>query len=261
MPFDWQDDYFDPAVIENPLIYEAHVGMATEEERVGTYEEFSREVLPRIKKLGYNAVQLMAVAEHPYYGSFGYHVSNFFAPSSRFGTPEELKELVRRAHKMGLAVIMDIVHSHYVKNINEGLNELDGTDHLYSPPGDAGYQKYWDSKTFDYGKDQVVHFLLSNAKYWLDEFRFDGFRFDGVTSMIYHHHGYTEFDSRGKFFNDTVNRDGLGYLAVAKRLGHELKPWAITIGEDESGVQTMCSPVDDGGIGFDYRLGMSMPDF
>lgn len=260
-PFDWTDDDFDVKSAGNLIIYEAHVGMATEEEREGTYREFAKYVLPRIKKLGYNAVQLMAVAEHPYYGSFGYHVSNFFAPSSRFGTPEDLKELIRKAHKMGIAVIMDIVHAHYVKNLNEGLNELDGTDHHYSKPGDAGSQPYWDSKLFDYGKDEVTHFLLSNVKYWLDEFRFDGFRFDGVTSMIYHHHGYTEFDSREKYFDDTINRDGILYLMLANKLVHDFKPEAVTIAEDVSGMPTMCSPVEDGGIGFDYRLAMAVPDF
>ncbi len=259
--FDWTGDDFDISAIGNPVIYEAHIGMATEEARVGTYREFARDILLRIKKQGYNAVQLMAVAEHPYYGSFGYHVSNFFAPSSRFGTPEDLKYLVKKAHSLGLAVIMDLVHAHFVKNLNEGLNELDGTDHQYSRPGEEGYQPYWDSKLFDYGKDEVTHFLLSNAKYWLDEFHFDGYRFDGVTSMIYKHHGYTKFDARHKYFDDTVNRDALLYLTLANTLIHEFRPKALTIAEDVSGMPTMCSPVEDGGIGFDYRLGMAVPDF
>lgn len=259
--FSWDGDDFDISGIGNLLIYESHVGMARENEGVGSYREFADEVLPRIKSLGYNTVQLMAVAEHPYYGSFGYHVSNFFAPSSRFGTPEDLKYLIRKAHAMGLAVIMDIVQSHYVKNINEGLNELDDTDNLYSPPGEAGNHPYWGSKLFDYGKDQVIHFLLSNVKYWLDEFHFDGFRFDGVTSMIFHHHGYTEFDAREKYFNEDVNRDGLRYLALANTLVHRFRPSAVTIAEDVSGMPTMCSPVEDGGVGFDYRLGMAVPDF
>ena len=260
-PFDWSGDDFDIAQNGSLLIYEAHVGMAQEEERVGTYREFARNVLPRIKKLGYNTVQLMAVAEHPYYGSFGYHVSNFFAASSRFGTPEELKALIKKAHKMGLAVIMDLVHAHYVKNINEGINELDGTDHLYSLPGEAGNQPYWDSKLFDYGKSQVQHFLLSIIKYWLDEFHFDGFRFDGVTSMIYYHHGYTEFDCREKYFDGSVNRDALTYLTLANRLVHDFRPHAVTIAEDVSGMPGMCNPIPDGGVGFDYRLGMAVPDF
>ncbi|CCZ97917.1 putative uncharacterized protein [Alistipes sp. CAG:157] len=260
-PFDWTGDCFDIGNLPTLYIYESHVGMAVEQERVGSYAEFARDVLPRIKRAGYNTVQLMGVAEHPYYGSFGYHVSSFFAPSSRFGTPEELKALIRSAHALDLAVVMDLVHAHYVKNLNEGLNGLDGTDCQYSPSGEEGYQPYWDSKLFDYGKPQVRHFLLSNIKYWLDEFRFDGFRFDGVTSMIYRHHGYTEFDSRGKYFGPDVNRAALTYLTLANTLVHEVRPSAVTIAEDVSGMPGMCISVGDGGVGFDYRLGMAVPDF
>ncbi|MEG2061780.1 MAG: alpha-amylase family glycosyl hydrolase [Alistipes sp.] len=261
VPFDWQGDHFDTRKVGNMLIYEAHIGMAQEEGKVGSYREFTEKILPIIKQDGYNAVQLMAIAEHPYYGSFGYHVSSFFAPTSRCGTPEELKELVRRAHELGLVVIMDLVHAHYVRNLNEGINELDGTDHHYSLPGAAGYQPYWDSMLFDYGKHEVQHFLLSNVKYWLDEFHFDGFRFDGVTSMIYHHHGYVDFDCRERFFDEGVNGDALTYLALANRLTHDFRADAITIAEDVSGMPGMCLPIDDGGIGFDYRLGMAIPDF
>ena len=260
-PFDWAGDDFDFARRDSLLIYEAHVGMAQEREGVGTYGEFTRRILPRIRRDGYTAVQLMAVAEHPYYGSFGYHVSNFFAPSSRFGTPEELKELVRRAHDLGLGVIMDLVHAHYVKNINEGIDALDGTDSLYAKPGPDGCQKYWDSKVFDYGREPVRHFLLSNVKYWLDEFRFDGFRFDGVTSMLYRHRGHVEFDRRERYFDSDVDTDALAYLTLANRLVHDFRPSAVTIAEEVSGMPALCAPTGDGGVGFDYRLGMAIPDF
>ena len=259
-PFDWGEDKL---VVDkdNLLIYETHIGMSSEKEGISTYKEFEKSVLPRVKKAGYNAIQVMAIAEHPYYGSFGYHVANFFAPSSRFGTPEELKSLVRKAHKLGIAVIMDIVHAHYVKNFNEGINELDGSPYHYSKQGGAGYQPYWDSKTFDYGKREVEHFLLSNVKYWLDEYHFDGYRFDGVTSMIYHHFGYTDFDCREKFFDEGVNRDALVYLSLANKLVHDFRPEAVTIAEDVSGMPGMCRTIEDGGIGFDFRLGMAIPDF
>ena len=260
-PFDWSGDTFDIARNGSPLIYEAHVGMAQERAGVGTYAEFAEKILPVIKRDGYNTVQLMAIAEHPYYGSFGYHVSSFFAPSSRFGTPEELKALVRRAHELGLAVVMDLVQAHYVRNLNEGINALDGSDRLYSKPGDAGYQPYWDSMIFDYGKSEVQHFLLSNVKYWLDEFHFDGYRFDGVTSMIYRHRGHVDFDSRDRFFDDGVDPDALVYLTLANRLVHECRPSALTIAEEVSGMPGMCIPIDDGGVGFDYRLGMAIPDY
>ena len=259
-PFEWGDDKI---VVDksNMLIYETHVGMSSEKEGVSTYAEFERKVLPRVKRAGYNAIQVMALAEHPYYGSFGYHVSSFFAPSSRFGTPEELKSLVRKAHSMGIAVIMDIVHAHYVKNQNEGINGLDGSECQYSKAGEAGYQQYWDSMVFDYGKREVQHFLLSNVKYWLDEFHFDGYRFDGVTSMLYHHHGYTEFDAREKFFDEGVNNDAICYLTLANHLVHSFRPEAVTIAEDVSGMPGVCRSIEDGGVGFDFRLAMAIPDF
>ena len=260
-PYRFKTKTFDPYADGALLIYEAHIGMAQEKEGIGTYTEFTRNILPRIREMGYNTLQLMAIAEHPYYGSFGYHVSNFFAPSSRFGTPDELKALIDRAHELGIGVIMDLVHAHYVKNFNEGLNELDGTDHLYSKAGEEGYQPFWDSKTFDYGKPEVRHFLLSNIKYWMEEFHFDGFRFDGVTSMLYRHHGHIEFFGRDDFFNDQVDEEALCYLTLANTLIHALNPHAVSIAEDVSGMPGLCYPAEGGGAGFDYRLGMSVPDF
>ncbi|WP_298063138.1 alpha-amylase family glycosyl hydrolase [uncultured Rikenella sp.] len=265
-PFDWSGDNYNLNIYTakdgGALIYEAHVGMAQEREGVGTYDEFTDLILPKIKKLGYNTVQLMAVAEHPYYGSFGYHVSNFFAPSSRFGTPEDLKRLVKRAHELGIGVIMDLVHSHYVKNTNEGINRLDGTDCLYSVPGPEGEHPQWDSMLFDYGKYEVQHFLLSNIKYWLDEFHFDGFRFDGVTSMLYHHHGVNAPEwGLDAYFGGAANKEAILYLTLANELVHELRPGAITIAEDVSGMPGVTAPIHEGGMGFDYRLGMAIPDF
>ncbi|MBQ3070508.1 MAG: alpha amylase C-terminal domain-containing protein [Tidjanibacter sp.] len=260
-PFDWQGDGFRVNASEGLFIYECHVGMAQEKLGVGTYSEFAEVVLPRIKAAGYNAIQIMGIAEHPYYGSYGYHVSSFFAPSSRFGTPEELKALVRKAHDMGIAVIMDLVHAHYVKNFAEGLNELDGSPNHYSLAGEAGDQPYWDSKIFDYGKREVQHFLLSNVKYWIEEFHFDGYRFDGVTSMLYYHHGYTDFDCREKYFDAGVNRDAITYLRLANHLVHALRPDAVTIAEDVSGMPGISAPEEDGGLGFNYRLAMGIPDF
>ena len=244
------------------LIYESHVGMAQEKEEVGSYNEFITNVLPRIKADGYNTVQLMAIAEHPYYGSFGYHVSNFFAASSRFGTPEELKKLVDTAHGMGLLVIMDLVHSHTVKNVREGLNLFDGTEYQYLKPGKEGEHPQWDSKLFNYGKTETLQLLLSNVRYWLDEYHFDGFRFDGVTSMLYKNHGIGEtFDDPWKYFGDNVDNDAVTYLQLANKLIHNIDNQNITIAEDVSGMPGICAKIEDGGIGFDYRLGMGLPDF
>ena len=244
------------------LIYESHIGMAQEKEGVGTYKEFKDNILPRIKKAGYNAIQLMAIAEHPYYGSFGYHVSNFFAASSRFGTPEELKDLIDAAHEMGIKLIMDLVHSHTVKNTREGLNLFDGTEDQYLLGGHEGYHQQWDSRLFNYGKIETLRLLLSNVRFWLEEYGFDGFRFDGVTSMLYKNHGIgVEFGQQSDYFGDNVNNDAVTYLQLANTLIHQLNEDYVTIAEDVSGMPGICAPIEDGGIGFDYRLGMGLPDF
>ena len=251
-----------PKASGSPFIYEAHVGMGGEEERVHTYAEFRDEVLPRVKKAGYDTVQLMAIMEHPYYGSFGYHVSSFFAASSRFGTPDDLKSLVDTAHGMGLRVIMDLVHSHAVKNERDGLSMFDGTDYQYFHSGAKGWHRAWDSRCFDYGKTGVLHFLLSNCRFWLDEYRFDGYRFDGVTSMLFWDHGLGDaFTNYGMYFNGSVDDDAWAYLQMANRVIHESHPGAITIAEDVSGMPGVAAPAKDFGIGFDYRMAMGEPDF
>jgi 1,4-alpha-glucan branching enzyme len=262
-PFKWSDKGFKLKPIATmPLIYECHIGMAQEKEGIGTYLEFAQNILPRIKKLGYNTIQIMAIAEHPYYGSFGYHVSNYFAPSSRFGTPEDLKFLINEAHNMGIAVIMDIVHSHAVKNIYEGLNEFDGTEYQYFHAGGRGNHDQWDSKLFNYGKWEVKQFLLSNIRYWMEEFHFDGFRFDGVTSMLYYHHGmFQSFDHYDKYFKYMVDLEAITYLMLANDLIHTINKDAISICEDMSGMPGACRTIEDGGLGFNYRLGMGIPDY
>jgi 1,4-alpha-glucan branching enzyme len=245
-----------------PLIYEAHVGMAQEEGKVGSYREFTEKVLPRIKEGGYNTIQLMAVQEHPYYGSFGYQVSNFFAPSSRFGTPDELMELVDTAHGLGIAVIMDLIHSHAVKNEAEGLSRFDGSYDLYFHSGPRGEHPAWNTRLFDYGKSETLHLLLSNCRYWLDAFKFDGYRFDGVTSMIYRDHGLgSAASSYDHYFCGNVDEDALAYLSLANSLIHEVRSDAITIAEEVSGMPGLAAPISDGGIGFDYRLAMGIPDY
>lgn len=260
-PYEWKIEKFEPDT--RPLmIYECHIGMAQQREGVGTYREFRENVLPRIAADGYNAIQIMAIQEHPYYGSFGYHVSSFFAASSRFGTPEELKELIDAAHGLGIAVIMDIVHSHAVKNEVEGLGRLDGTYNQYFYGDGRREHPAWDSLCFDYGKNEVLHFLLSNCKYWLEEFRFDGFRFDGVTSMLYYSHGLGQaFGSYDDYYNGGQDTNAITYLTLANLLIHQVNPRAITIAEEMSGMPGLAIPFKDGGIGFDYRMAMGIPDY
>ena len=260
-PYQWKNPLPDLSDIQ-PMIYEAHIGMATEEYKVGSYSEFREKVLPHVVQGGYNTLQLMAIQEHPYYGSFGYHVSNFFAASSRFGTPEELKELIDAAHGHGIAVIMDIVHSHAVKNENEGLGKLDGNPAQFFHGNHRREHIAWDSLCFDYGKNEVSHFLLSNVHYWLMEYKFDGFRFDGVTSMLYYDHGLErDFTSYDFYFDGGQDEDAICYLSLANKMIQEIRPGALSIAEDMSGYPGLAVPVKDGGVGFNYRLAMGTPDY
>ena len=247
---------------EAPVIYEAHVGMALESGGIGTFEHFRHDILPRIAAAGYNTIQLMALMEHPYYASFGYQVSSFFALSSRYGTPEEFKKLVDECHAAGIRIIMDLVHSHAVKNEVEGIGRQDGSEYLYFHEGPRGTHPAWDSRCFDYGKSETINFLLSNCRFWLEEYRLDGFRFDGVTSMIYFNHGLgISFGHYDEYFNSNVDEDAVLYLSLANDLIHGINPSAITIAEDMSGMPGMAAAVEDGGCGFDYRLTMGLPDF
>ena len=262
VPFEWTDASFIRQMPGAPLIYEAHVGMSQDKEGIGSYREFADNVLPRIQELGYNTIQLMAIQEHPYYGSFGYQVTNFFAAAHWYGEPNDLKYLVNKAHRLNIRVLLDVVHSHACPNVGEGLQQQDGTEDQYFLPGDQGWHPAWGTKLFNYGRPEVLHFLLSNLKFWQTEYHFDGFRFDGVTSMIYHDHGLgSAFTNYDMYFNMNTDLEALNYLQLANELIHEVNPNATTVSEDMSGMPGMCLPIEQGGIGFDYRLAMGEPDY
>ena len=259
VPHTWQDSGFVPE--KDLFIYECHIGMAQEEPKVGSYTEFKDKILPRIKALGYNTIQIMAIMEHPYYGSFGYQVTSIFAACSRFGTPEELKALIDAAHGMGIAVLLDVVHSHACINTREGINEFDGTTYQFFHEGARGDHSAWGTKCFNYNKNEVIHFLLSNLKFWMEEYHFDGFRFDGVTSMLYHNHGLGQaFTGYPDYFTMNTDTEAVTYLQLANELVRQVNPNAITIAEDTSAIPGLCRPIGDSGIGFDYRLAMGEPD-
>ncbi|KAK0400907.1 hypothetical protein QR680_015512 [Steinernema hermaphroditum] len=243
-------------------IYEAHVGISSWEGKINTYRAFADDVIPRIHKQGYNAIQLMAVMEHVYYASFGYQVTSFFAPASRSGTPDDLKYLVDKAHAYGITILLDVVHSHASKNVDDGLNQWDGTGGSYFHDNGRGFHSGWDSRLFDYTQVEVQRFLLSNLRLWVEEYGFDGFRFDGVTSMVYHSHGLGQGFSGhyDEYFGMSVDDESLTYLSLANYMLHTLYPEIITIAEEVSGMPALCRPVEEGGQGFDYRLAMSLPD-
>lgn len=247
---------------ENLKIYEAHVGISSNEGKVADYDYFADQIVPRIKKQGYNAIQLMAVMEHAYYGCFGYQVTSFFAASSRFGTPDQLKRLIDTAHSLGIYVLLDVVHSHASKNVLDGLNQFDGTNSCFFHDGPRGEHNLWDSRLFDYSQVEVLRFLLSNLCWYLEEYRFDGFRFDGVTSMLYHSHGLGEGFSGdyNEYFGLNTDTESFNYLQLANYASQKLHPTCVTIAEDVSGMPALCRPVEEGGGGFTYRLGMAIPD-
>jgi len=260
-PFQWTDEAFRRNKSEPLFIYECHVGMSSEQYHISSFNDFTSDVLPRIRDSGYNVVQLMAVMGHSYYGSFGYQVTNFFAVSSWFGTPEDLKNLVNTAHNMGISVFLDLVHSHASPNAMDGLGRYDGTDYQFFHAGSRGNHPAWGSKLFNYGKPEVIHFLLSNIKYWLEEYHFDGLRFDGITSMLYHNNGMDSFTNYSQYFTMNTDTDAVAYLQLAAELSKDVNPDCVLIAEDMSGMPGMCLPISDGGIGFDYRLAMGMPDY
>ncbi len=258
--YNWKSE--PPIPPSNPLIYELHIGISSEEQKVSTFNEFRCNILPRIAEIGYNTIQIMGIQEHPYYGSFGYQVSNFFAVSSRFGTPEELKQLIDEAHHLGISVLMDLVHSHSVSNTDEGLSLFDGSDNLYFHSGEQGTHPAWGSRCFNYGNNTTLNFLLSNCKYWLEEYKLDGFRFDGVTSMLYYDHGLGRtFSGYDNYFDSGIDNDAYIYLMIANSLIHEVSPRAITVAEEVSGMPGIASPVEAFGGGFDFRLNLGIPDY
>ncbi|CAF0754152.1 unnamed protein product [Didymodactylos carnosus] len=251
-----------PKKKERLKIYEAHIGISSWEGKIATYDNFRQNVIPRIVKQGYNTIQLMAVMEHAYYASFGYQVTSFFAASSRFGTPEELKALIDEAHKHDLTVLLDLVHSHACKNTADGLNQFDGTNGCYFHDNERGFHNLWDSRCFNYSAREVQRFLLSNIRFWLEEYKFDGFRFDGVSSMLYHTHGigHAFSGTYDEYFGLVTDTESFNYLQLANHISHTMFPESITIAEEVSGMPTLCRPIAEGGGGFDYRLAMAIPD-
>jgi len=251
---------------KNLKIYEAHIGISTEKEQISTYNDFTEKCLPRIKNLGYNTIQLMAIMEHAYYGSFGYQVTNFFAASSRFGPPSDLKKLIDTAHGMGISVLLDLVISHASRNVEDGLNNLNGlekTDPVYFHKPPKGDHTQWGSKCFDYSNYDTIKFLMSNLQFWIEEYNFDGFRFDGVTSMLYTDHassrGFT--GNLSEYFGLHVDEESIAFIQLANHFLHEKYPNIVTIAEEVSGMPGTCKPAKYGGLGFDYRLAMAVPDF
>ncbi|OAY77721.1 1,4-alpha-glucan-branching enzyme 3, chloroplastic/amyloplastic [Ananas comosus] len=182
-----------PNMSNSLRIYECHIGISGSESKISSFDEFTSKVLLHVKSAGYNAIQLIGIVEHADYSSVGYKVTNFFAVSSRFGSPDDFKKLVDEAHGLGILVFLDIVHSYASADESVGLALFDGSNDCYFHTGKRGHHKYWGTRMFKYGDVDVLHFLLSNLKWWVTEYRIDGFQFHSLSSMIYTHNGFATF--------------------------------------------------------------------
>ncbi|KAK9673873.1 hypothetical protein RND81_12G195300 [Saponaria officinalis] len=242
-------------------IYECHVGISGSDPKVSSFLEFTEKVLPRVKDLGYNAIQLFGVIEHKDYFTAGYRVTNMYAVSSRFGTPEDFKRLVDEAHGLGLLVFLDIVHSYSAADEMVGLSLFDGTNDCYFHTGKRGHHKYWGTRIFKYGDVDVLQFLLSNLRWWIEEYHIDGFQFHSLPSMMYTHNGFATFTGDfEEYCNQYVDRDALLYLILANDILHFLHPNIITIAEDATLYPGLCEPSSQGGLGFDYYVNLAAPE-
>lgn len=250
-----------PKVPKSFRIYECHVGISGIEQKISSFNEFISKVLPHIKNAGYNAIQLIGVIEHRDYSSVGYKVTNLFAVSSRFGTPNDFKHLVDEAHGLGLLVFLDIVHSYSAADELVGLSLFDGSNDCYFHTGKRGHHKYWGTRMFKYGDVDVLHFLLSNLKWWVVEYQIDGFQFHSLSSMMYTHNGFATFTGEmEEYCNQYVDKDALIYLILANEMLHELHPDIITIAEDATFYPGLCEPTSQGGLGFDYWVNLSVSE-
>lgn len=248
-------------------IYEVHVGISASQPIVAGWSHFREHVLPRVAALGYTALLIIAAQEHGYYASFGYQVTSFFAPPSRFGTPAELQALIDAAHGLGLRVLLELVHSHASSNAAEGLSGFDGSlleGGGYFLAGSDGWHAEWGTRMFDFGKLEVLRFLLAQLCWYAECYRCDGFRFDAVSAALYRHRslgGAGTFE-RGyaEYYDGSLDVAALTYFKVANYLVHELvSPPLLTIAEEYSGLPGLCAPVMHGGVGFDYRQAMGLP--
>ncbi|KAH9622869.1 hypothetical protein KSS87_007872 [Heliosperma pusillum] len=250
-----------PKAPKSLRIYECHIGISGSDPKVSSFLEFSEKVLPYIKDLGYNAIQLFGVVEHKDYFTAGYRVTNFYAVSSRYGTPEDFKRLVDEAHGLGLLVFLDIVHSYSAADEMVGLSLFDGTNDCYFHTGKRGHHKYWGTRIFKYGDVDVLQFLLSNLTWWIEQYHIDGFQFHSIPSMIYTHNGFATFTGDlEEYCNQYVDRDALMYLILANDILHALHPNIITIAEDATLYPGLCEPSSQGGLGFDYYVNLAAPE-
>jgi len=246
-------------------IYEVHLGSwrrrTAEGNRHLSYLEFAGTLLPYVVEMGYTHIELMPIAEHPFEGSWGYQVTNYYAPTSRFGTPDELRHFIDKCHQADIGVIMDWVPAHFPKDAH-ALAEFDGTDLYEHMDPRQGEHQDWGTLIFNFGRSEVRNFLIGNALFWLDKYHIDGLRVDAVASMLYLDYSRQPGQWIPNVFGGRENLDAIFFLKRFNEICYERFPGIMTIAEESTDWPGVSRPTYLGGLGFGFKWNMGwMHDF
>jgi 1,4-alpha-glucan branching enzyme len=269
--YQWSDGGWMEARPARPLhtsaisVYEVHLGSwrrkADEGNRALSYLELSETLIPYVTEMGYTHIELMPIAEHPFEGSWGYQVTNYFAPTSRFGTPDEFRHFVDKCHQAGIGVIMDWVPAHFPKDPH-GLAEFDGTDLYEHADPRQGEHQDWGTLIFNFGRNEVRNFLIGNALFWLDKYHIDGLRVDAVASMLYLDYSRKAGEWIPNAFGGRENLEAVYFLKRFNEVCYERFPGIMTIAEESTAWPGVSRPTHLGGLGFGFKWNMGwMHDF